>query len=255
MEQGTTTNTPVIDSGKQKDGKGWKITTVIACIVGFCGIGFGVYELINSGNKTNQIVDLQNQISNFQSQTITNEDNETKTEEGDSAQRLAIDFAPYNSRQSRIDVSKCLMGCAEGYKYISQPELGILLHQTEDNRGEITVKGYSGLAGEYKIDFDSQITNAYLASFGNGGNLAILFLKQYDGSIEYAFPYEDYNVDKLNVYDLDGVEDVVYFVEVDGLDNGHWNLTVLAVRSDGYFYDLGSTLNAKKDELYRQNHS
>ena len=40
---------------KQKSGKGLKIVTAIACIVAVCGIGFGVYGMIRSFEKDNQI--------------------------------------------------------------------------------------------------------------------------------------------------------------------------------------------------------
>ena len=63
MEQDTTATVPIMDSGKQKDGKGWKIATAIVSIVAVCGIGFGVYSMIQSLQKDNQISDLRAQVS------------------------------------------------------------------------------------------------------------------------------------------------------------------------------------------------
>lgn len=64
VDQNTNTEipvTPVVDN-KQKSGKGLKITTAIACIVAVCGIGFGVYGMIQSSQKDGQISDLKAQI-------------------------------------------------------------------------------------------------------------------------------------------------------------------------------------------------
>ena len=64
MEQNADNSTPVtpVVDNKQKSGNGLKITTVIACIVAVCGIGFGVYGMMQSLQKENQISDLQAQV-------------------------------------------------------------------------------------------------------------------------------------------------------------------------------------------------
>lgn len=67
MEQNADTGapmTPVIDN-KQKSGNGLKIATVIACIAAVCGIGFGVYGMMQSTQKDGQISDLKNQIESL----------------------------------------------------------------------------------------------------------------------------------------------------------------------------------------------
>lgn len=50
--------TPAVEN-KQKGGKGLKITTAIACIVAVCGIGFGVYGMIQSSQKDSEIAKLK----------------------------------------------------------------------------------------------------------------------------------------------------------------------------------------------------
>ena len=75
MEQNTNTGapmTPAVDD-KQKSGNGLKIATAIACIVAVCGIGFGVYGIMQSSQKDSQISDLKNQISNVASTDNTNQ--------------------------------------------------------------------------------------------------------------------------------------------------------------------------------------
>ena len=51
MEQDITAaaTIPVMNSVKQKDGKGWKIATAIASVVAVCGIGFGIYGINQEG--------------------------------------------------------------------------------------------------------------------------------------------------------------------------------------------------------------
>ena len=67
MEQNAETDTPMapaVDS-KQKSGNSLKITTTIACIVAVCGIGFGVYGMMQSSQKDSQISDLKVQIDDL----------------------------------------------------------------------------------------------------------------------------------------------------------------------------------------------
>ena len=52
MEQDATAAMPVIDSGEKKDGKGWKIATVIASVVAVCGVGFGVYGMMQGTQES-----------------------------------------------------------------------------------------------------------------------------------------------------------------------------------------------------------
>lgn len=58
MEQDITATMPAMDSGKQKEEKGWKIATAIASLVAVCGIGFGVYGMV----QNSQLPDLKVQI-------------------------------------------------------------------------------------------------------------------------------------------------------------------------------------------------
>lgn len=64
MEQNNDTGapmTPVVDD-KKKNGNGLKIATAIACVVAVCGVGFGVYGMIQSAQKDKQVSDLKVQI-------------------------------------------------------------------------------------------------------------------------------------------------------------------------------------------------
>ena len=63
MEQDIVTTTPVINNDRQSNVNGWKITTVIASIVAVCGIGFGVYGVMQSSQKDNRISALNSEIT------------------------------------------------------------------------------------------------------------------------------------------------------------------------------------------------
>lgn len=84
MEQNEVTATPVMKSDKQSDGKGWKIATIVASVVAVCGIGFGVYGMIQSSQKDNQISNLKVQVedSNGKITTLETEKIETTDEKG-----------------------------------------------------------------------------------------------------------------------------------------------------------------------------
>ena len=65
MEQNIDTGvpmTPVVDN-EQKSGNGLKIATVVACVMAVCGIGFGVYGIMQSSQKDNQIAGLNSEIT------------------------------------------------------------------------------------------------------------------------------------------------------------------------------------------------
>ena len=71
MEQNTNTETPmmpVVDN-KQKNSNGLKIATVIACVVAVCGIGFGVYGMIQSSTSNTEIENLKNKITEQEEST------------------------------------------------------------------------------------------------------------------------------------------------------------------------------------------
>ena len=64
MKQSINAETSVVDD-QQKSGNGLKIATAIACVVAVCGIGFGVYGMMQSAQKDNQISDLKVQIKKY----------------------------------------------------------------------------------------------------------------------------------------------------------------------------------------------
>ena len=84
MKQNTPVAVPTMDSGKQSNEKGLKIAVVIVSIVAVCGIGFGVYGMVQSLQKDNQISDLKVQIKENDGTitTIETPEIETTTDNG-----------------------------------------------------------------------------------------------------------------------------------------------------------------------------
>lgn len=65
MEQNVDTGAPItpVAYNKQNSGNGLKIATAIACVVAVCGVGFGVYGMIQSSQKDSQISDLKVEVN------------------------------------------------------------------------------------------------------------------------------------------------------------------------------------------------
>ena len=81
MEQNIDTETsmtPVAEKG-QKNGNGLKIATAISCIVAVCGIGFGIYGMMQSAQKDSQISDSKVQIKEDDGTITTIETPEIET--------------------------------------------------------------------------------------------------------------------------------------------------------------------------------
>lgn len=79
MEQNADTETsmtPVAEKG-QKGGNGLKIATAIACVVAVCGIGFGVYGMVQSLQKDTEITKLK---EGNPTQNIVDQDDSTDTD-------------------------------------------------------------------------------------------------------------------------------------------------------------------------------
>ena len=75
MEQNADAGAPMtsVIENRQKNGNGLKIATAIACIVAVCGIGFGVYGIMQISQKDNQISDLKTKIEQLETSKNDNE--------------------------------------------------------------------------------------------------------------------------------------------------------------------------------------
>ena len=71
MEQNADTGVPVapMAENKQQNGKWLKIVTAIACVVAVCGIGFGIFGIIQNTSSNTEIENLKNQIAELEKRT------------------------------------------------------------------------------------------------------------------------------------------------------------------------------------------
>lgn len=83
MEQNMNATMPAMSSGQQGNGSGLKIATAITSIIAICGIGFGVYGMMQSSNKDGQISDLKVQIANSDGTVTTIETPKVETTTND----------------------------------------------------------------------------------------------------------------------------------------------------------------------------
>ena len=81
MEQNIDTGASMVPTAdnKQKGGNGLKIATAIACVVAVCGVGFGVYGMMQSSQKDSQISNLKVQIKEEDGTVTTIETPEIET--------------------------------------------------------------------------------------------------------------------------------------------------------------------------------
>jgi hypothetical protein len=96
MDQNADTGVPVtpVVNNKQKSGNGGsKIATAIACVLTICGIGFGVYGMLQSAQKDSQISDLKVQIKETGGAVTTIEAPEIDTTTNDGTTATITDTA------------------------------------------------------------------------------------------------------------------------------------------------------------------
>lgn len=114
MEQNADTGaqmTPVVDD-KKKNGNGLKITTAIACVVAVCGIGFGVYSMMQSSQKDNQTSDLKVQIKDSDGNITTLKPEKIDTTTNDGSTIIITD----DVISEKVDPAKYLYVGAWGIK-------------------------------------------------------------------------------------------------------------------------------------------
>ena len=191
------TMSPVVEN-KQNGGNGLKIATAIACVAAVCGIGFGIYGMIQSSQKDSQISDLQTQskIDDEKETTLSNCENTASDAE-------VIDLINNGKRAGTYSV------------YMGENSLGeytLTLFSTDDqNNGffsliEATPMSYNQVASGYysikdsNIEFYQNLQDDYAKnSFVNAFSMQLSDLYQDDQALS-----EGYNIQyrlKLNYRD------------------------------------------------------
>ena len=198
MEQNADTGvqmTPVVDN-RQKSGNGLKIATAIAYIAAVCGIGFGVYGMMQSSEKDNQISDLKIQIKDL-GESVNIKPSETiEPSESTTTADIYENFANNLSKNNSVTVF--------GYYYHWTGSDNI--KRTVASRIEnshLTVTDIDN--GDTVIAEADGIISAYYVEIGNGG-VPYMYLIKKDGSIARIDISEN---GTRTIEDLDGYEKIV----------------------------------------------
>ncbi len=102
MKQDTAVTISTMDNSEQKCNKWWKIATAIASTIAICGIGFGIYGIMQSTQKDNQISNLKAQVEETSNKTAA-----PKTETGATADNdVVISTTENNSAKDYIYISE-----------------------------------------------------------------------------------------------------------------------------------------------------
>lgn len=271
MEQNAAATMPAMDSGKQNDGKGWKIATAIASVVAVCGIGFGIYGAVSSFQKDSQISDLKVQIRGDDGTITTIETPEIKTTTEDGTTVTITDSATIGLKQVRNLLNDFINfdynvtstennlfgsnGLTEQYKYylaLKKLNYADKVSATHEDAG---MPGGNTADYEYSFTYDD-INNAYHSLFGSGSNVqnqenfwcfVPFFSTEYNkyisitrcGGVDpstYAYEILDYSVNgnKLTV-------DIAYIHIFEDYNGGEWKKYI--------------ALNSGNEEIYGESSS
>ena len=177
MEQDVSVAAPVVDDSNQNNRKGWKIATIVTSVVAICGIGFGVYGMMQGLNKDSRISDLENQIKEL---SVVKPDSNEEEEESEPNLVGVSSFESFSN--NLINKIKALDDTVQFYKQ----ETKILDWSEKQFRAKIdkdanlvliwnNYKNEEVLA-ENVIDFEFVV-------FGNGGGDTYLYFINQDGSV------------------------------------------------------------------------
>ena len=200
MEQNTDTGTrmmPVVDN-KQKNSNGLIIATVIACVVAVCGIGFGIYGVMQVLNRDSQISELKTQIKNSEDKITTLEASQSEIISGDNT-TIADSYRIFSD-----NLANNYTATVFGYYY----------HYTGSDNVKRTVAARIENSHLTITDIDNEPTviaeadgmiSAYFVEVGNGGAPYFYLIKK-DGSVARIDISEN---GARTIENLDGYEKIV----------------------------------------------
>ena len=206
MEQNADAVMPVTDSGNQKNGNGLKIATVIASVVAVCGIGFGIYGMMQSSQKDSQISNLKVQVkdSNGKITTLETERIETTDENGTTVTIADSALAKLNPVVISSDVEGSV---GDGHTAVYELIADRSLYSNGNTNKSWSLSSHDGdltcqiKENSYTVIDDcdisahsGKVSNIYSVGVGNGLASYMLILAD-AGEIEYLSDAgEDYKV-------------------------------------------------------------
>ena len=180
---------PTVDN-KQKGGNGLKIATAIACVVAVCGIGFGVYGMIQSFQKDNQISNLNTQIKDLK-ESIAIEPSEST---------ISADI--YENFVNNLSKNNSVTVFGYYYHWTGSDNIKRTVASRIEN-SHLTITDTDN--GDTVIAEADGIISAYYVEIGNGG-VPYMYLIKKDGSVARIDISEN---GTRTIEDLDGYEKIV----------------------------------------------
>ena len=168
MEQNADAGVPVAPmiENKQKNRNGLKIATAIACVVAVCGVGFGVYGIIDANSakklittKETEVNDLTDQLNSLNARIDELESN-VNTQQTNSSQEIQTDEEQSNSI---IDDENLTPGIENG-AFVFKNSAGTIIMQDND------IKNVS-----YIIACDGDTTGKCTAKTSDGKSVWFVF--------------------------------------------------------------------------------
>lgn len=179
MEQNVDTSapmTPVVEN-KQNGENGLKVATAIACIVAVCGIGFGIYGMMQSSQKDSQISDLKVQIKEADGTVTTIETPEIETNANDGTTITITDTVIDEYKNFADNLANNYE--AHLFSYDGEDSVSI---EVENSHLTISNFNVDGRGGESVFAESDNIISVYLVEVGNGSVPYVYMIKK-DGSV------------------------------------------------------------------------
>ena len=203
MQQSIDAKTPAVDN-QQKSGNGLKIATAIACVVAVCGIGFGIYGMMQSSQKDGQISDLKVQIKEADGTITTIETPEIETNTNDGTTVTIADTVVDGYRSFADNLAKNYAVTVFGYynHWTGSDNVKRTVAARIEN-SHLTITDIDG--GSVVIAEADGIISAYYVEIGNGG-VPYMYLIKKDGSVARIDISEN---GTRTIEDLDGYGKIV----------------------------------------------
>lgn len=214
MEQNENMNNPMVENNDKRVGRGLKVAVAVASVATVCGIGFGVYGMIQNSGKDDQISDLKIQLESVKNENKTLENNMATKENEPSDTSVADEYKNFADNlaknNSAIVFGNYLHKTDSGY-------VGYIVTARIEN-SHLTIKDTKSLDStmrEVKEDAVviaevDDVISAHFVTLGNGGVPYIYFIKK-DGSVARVDISEDA---KRTVENLDGYNRIVSISQI-----------------------------------------
>lgn len=198
MEQNADAGTPAapVVNDKQKSGNGLKIATAIACVVAVCGIGFGIYGMVQSAQKDNQISNLNSQIKDLEESMAIEPSENVESSESTIIAGNYENFANNLSKNNSVTVFGYYYhwtGSDNVKRTVASRIENSHLTVTDIDNGDTVIAETDGIIGAYYVEI------------GNGG-VPYMYLIKKDGSAARIDISEN---GTRTIEDLDGYEKIV----------------------------------------------